>query len=44
MNEEFTVTDEEKHKILSNFIGSDGRLKSIPAQLKKTPDHTRTYG
>ncbi|MFD2639495.1 DUF2087 domain-containing protein [Piscibacillus salipiscarius] len=35
MNEEFTVTDEEKHKILSNFIGSDGRLKSIPAQLKK---------
>ena len=35
MNTEFQVTDEEKHKVLSNFMDSDGKLKSIPAQLKK---------
>lgn len=35
MNGEFQVSDEEKHKVLSNFIDSNGQLKSIPAQLKK---------
>ncbi|NIK12975.1 metalloregulator ArsR/SmtB family transcription factor [Alkalibacillus almallahensis] len=35
MNEELQVTDEEKHKVLNNFIGSDGRIEAMPAQLKK---------
>ncbi|TFB22771.1 metalloregulator ArsR/SmtB family transcription factor [Filobacillus milosensis] len=35
MNAELQVTEEEKHNVLNNFIDSNGRLKSIPAQLKK---------
>lgn len=33
--ERFHVEDEEKYKILNNFLKSDGTLKTIPAQLKK---------
>ena len=31
----FRVEDEEKHKILKNFIQPNGKLKSVPAQHKK---------
>ncbi|KHF38951.1 DUF2087 domain-containing protein [Halalkalibacter okhensis] len=31
----FEVEEEEKYKVLKNFIQSDGKLKSIPAQRKK---------
>lgn len=35
MHEELQVSDKEKHKVLSNFLDTNGKLKSIPAQLKK---------
>ncbi|MBR7554232.1 metalloregulator ArsR/SmtB family transcription factor [Allobacillus sp. GCM10007491] len=35
MNNELEVSDEEKYKILNNFKDSEGKLRSIPAQLKK---------
>ncbi|WP_170006242.1 DUF2087 domain-containing protein [Bacillus fonticola] len=31
----FEVEDEEKNKVLKNFIQADGKLKNIPAQRKK---------
>ncbi|GEL78194.1 DUF2087 domain-containing protein [Tenuibacillus multivorans] len=35
MNEAFKVSEEEKHNILKNFLDSDGKLKTLPSQLKK---------
>ncbi|MGI8314137.1 metalloregulator ArsR/SmtB family transcription factor [Halobacillus mangrovi] len=32
---ELQVTDKEQTKVLNNFIAKDGKLKSIPSQLKK---------
>ena len=32
---ELTATDEEKYKIINNFIDDNGRLRNIPAQRKK---------
>lgn len=35
MDTNFHVEDVEKHKVLKNFIQTDGKLKTIPAQRKK---------
>ena len=53
MFEKFDVTDEEKAKVISNFIDSTGKLKALPAQRKKKLilleymlrgiDHGKTY-
>jgi DNA-binding transcriptional ArsR family regulator len=32
---ELQVTDKEQTKVLNNFISRDGKLKSVPSQLKK---------
>lgn len=35
MFESFDVTEEEKEKVIGNFIDSTGKLKTLPAQRKK---------
>ena len=35
LSTKFDITDEEKHRVLSNFIDAQGKLTNIPAQLKK---------
>lgn len=35
MCERFDITDEEKSKVIKNFIDGNGKLKALPAQRKK---------
>lgn len=36
MCERFDITDEEKSKVIKNFIDGNGKLKALPAQRKRS--------